>query len=102
MKFYPLVDCPSSEDLKGLGLNWSDVANITSPNGNFHWKNPFRIGIKGIVAVPTDQKRPPRQGEWYLSGAVVEAYQASKDLSQSFRIARLVIESKIVHTIVKR
>lgn len=32
-------------------------------------------------------KRPPKKGEWYLSGAFVEAYQAPNDLSTAFHIA---------------
>lgn len=38
----------------------------------------------------TGEKRQPKQGEWYLSGAIVEAYRAPNDLSSSFHIARLV------------
>lgn len=34
--------------------------------------------------------RPPRSGEWYLSGAIVEAYRAPNDLSTPFHIATLV------------
>lgn len=41
-------------------------------------------------ARPTGERRPPRAGEWYLSGAVVEAYRAPNDLSSEFRIAELV------------
>lgn len=30
--------------------------------------------------------RPPRKGEYYLSGAIVEAYKAPNDLTSSFWI----------------
>ena len=30
--------------------------------------------------------RPPRKGEWYLSGAIPEAYLASSDLSTPYHI----------------
>ena len=30
--------------------------------------------------------RPPNKGEWYLSGAIVEAYRAPSDLSVSFHV----------------
>lgn len=46
---------------------------------------------KKFTAVPTGEFRPPKKGEWYLSGAVVEAYKARNDLTQEFHIARLVL-----------
>lgn len=42
------------------------------------------------VAVRTDEFRPPRKGEYYLSGAAAIAYKAPNDLSDSFRIMRLI------------
>lgn len=45
----------------------------------------------------TGEYRPPRKGEWYLSGSPVEAYRAPNDLSQPFHIARIV-EVKVVQT----
>lgn len=38
----------------------------------------------------TGEKRPPRAGEWYLSGAVVEAYRALSNQTTTFHIARIV------------
>lgn len=35
----------------------------------------------------TGEFRPPRKGEWYLSGAIVAAYQAPNDLSTPYWIA---------------
>lgn len=34
--------------------------------------------------------RPPLKGEWFLSGAIVQAYRAPNDLGQAFRIVRPV------------
>lgn len=45
---------------------------------------------RGMVAVDTGEMRPPRKGEWFLSGAIVEAYQAPNDLTMAYHIARLV------------
>lgn len=45
-------------------------------------------------AVTTGEFRPPRKGEWYISGAIPEAYDAKADLSCSYWIARLVENSK--------
>jgi hypothetical protein len=49
----------------------------------------WRIQNK-IVAVRTGEKRPPKKGEWYLSGAIIHAYQAGQDLTCEYHIARLV------------
>jgi hypothetical protein len=43
-----------------------------------------------IMARWTGTTRPPRKGEWYLSGALIEAYRAPKDLDASYPIAELV------------
>lgn len=68
MKSYPLVDT----------LTKTDLAKV-------------RITTKARVrAVATSEFRKPKKGEWYLSGAVVEAYRAHSDLSANFRIAKLV------------
>jgi hypothetical protein len=38
----------------------------------------------------TGEFRPPRQGEWYLSGAIIEAYLAPAGLSSAYWIARRI------------
>ena len=43
-----------------------------------------------VMAQATGEKRPPTCGEWYLSGAIVEAYQAPSNLATPFDIARIV------------
>lgn len=43
--------------------------------------------------------RPPRKGEWFLSGAMIGAYRAGQDLTASYHIARLVtVETRTVLT----
>lgn len=37
---------------------------------------------------PTGEFRAPRKGEWYLSGAIPEAYRAPNDLSTPYHILR--------------
>lgn len=39
--------------------------------------------------------REPKKGEWYLSGAVIEAYRAPNDLTQKFHIAKLYKVRKV-------
>lgn len=48
----------------------------------------------------TGEKRRPKKGEWFLSGAVVDGYEAYNDLSQIYHIGELVIvETKEIKTI---
>jgi hypothetical protein len=48
-----------------------------------------RTGYR-IMAQLTGECRPPQKGEWYLSGAIPEAYQAPASLYQPFKIVKLV------------
>jgi len=43
-----------------------------------------------VYAVMTGERRAPRKGEWFISGAIPEAYYAVNDLSQVYPIAKLV------------
>ena len=43
-----------------------------------------------IKAQWTGEKRPPKKGEWYLSGAIIEAYQAKNDMTTPYYITKLV------------
>lgn len=45
---------------------------------------------KDVFAVFSGEHRPPKKGEWFLSGAVPEAYYAPNDLSTPYYIAKLV------------
>lgn len=38
----------------------------------------------------TGEFRPPRKGEWYLSGAIVEGYRAVANTSTPFPIGQLL------------
>lgn len=83
-EFYPVVDRLSYEERKHFGLE-----DVFMP-------------IKAMRAVWTGEKRPPRAGEWYLSGSIVEAYKAPNDLTTPFHIARLVkVEEKTVLVVVQ-
>jgi hypothetical protein len=68
-KYYPLADEPSPEELYNLEV--SD-----------------KVGVR---AMATGEMRAPRKGEWFLSGAVVEAYRANNDISIQYNIAKLVV-----------
>jgi hypothetical protein len=49
-----------------------------------------RLRLQGIKAQATGEFRCPKKGEWFLSGAYIEAYQAPADLRIPYHIARLV------------
>tara|TARA_R110002096_G_scaffold66682_2_gene162220 strand:- start:34938 stop:35174 length:237 start_codon:yes stop_codon:yes gene_type:complete len=56
-------------------------------------KELYEIGATDrskVKAVYSGQFRPPRKGEWFMSGSIVEAYKAKSDMTVSYHIARLV------------
>lgn len=76
---FSIVDRIPSEDLKRLGGR-----------------------ERNIMAVWTGEKRPPKSGEWFISGAVPEVYRARADLTTVYHIARLVqVERKEVVRVVQ-
>jgi len=71
------------------------------PLADYHPENFRHHNIK---AKWNGEKRQPKKGEWYLSGAIIEAYQAKNDLSSVFHIATLcqvVTQIKEITTIIK-
>ena len=88
-KYFRIADRVSIDEARKLGIKW--------PQCNSPWRRFGDIAM----AERTNEFRPPRKGEWYLSGASPAAYKAPNDLSQAFRIMRLVgirREQKVVET----
>lgn len=54
------------------------------------------IGVIGLAAKWTGKQRPPLKGEWYISGAIPQAYRAVNNLKVSFPIAKLVRVERVV------
>jgi hypothetical protein len=54
--------------------------------------NRFRVEATG-------EFRPPKRGEWYISGAIPEAYLAPNDLTVSYHIGVLV-SGEVVKTFI--
>ena len=73
---YPLGDTPTSADLPGVPFDKRFVSDFLP---NRHYK-----------AVMIGRIRPPKKGEWYLSGAIPAAYRAPNDLTTSYHIMKLV------------
>lgn len=58
---------------------------------------------KNIKAISAGDFREPKRGEYYLSGAYVEAYKANNDLMTKYYIARLVeVEKTYSKTLIKK
>jgi hypothetical protein len=58
-------------------------------------RGTYRGGGYSIIQGPgffraTGEWRAPKRGEWYLSGAVIEAYQALQDLDGVYWIAQRI------------
>jgi len=57
---------------------------------------PNRPRFDGF-AIPTGEFRPPKAGEWYISGALPAAYRAPNDLTTAYHIARLGAVVRLEH-----
>lgn len=58
--------------------------------GGKRWTLPLVVRVeRGFYFYKVLGFRPPKRGEWYLSGAVVEAYKSCSDLETPY----LVIET---------
>ena len=55
-----------------------------------------------VAARWTGMKRPPKAGEWYLSGADITAYRASNDLSIAYHIAELCEIERVTSTVITK
>ena len=49
-----------------------------------------RAAGKDRAGLWTGEKRSPKRGEWYISGAIPTCYCALNDLTTSYAIARVV------------
>lgn len=76
----------------------SDVAEVLDEDATYPLgdsKPPHLKGVK-VRALPCGAFRPPRKGEWFLSGSLVTAYQAAHDMSTPYRLAVLVEVEEVV------
>lgn len=96
--FYPLVDRLPLRDRTAI----LDQVGFTIPDEELNNRTDSLRGCdvrsikengyisRHVFAKWTGEKRPPKKGEWYLSGAIIGAYQAGHDLSNDYHIATLV------------
>jgi hypothetical protein len=83
---YPLADPLTYRERTRWGI--PHISNVQCTDGS------------EIRAVWDQQpQRPPKKGEWFLSGAIVEAYRAQNDFTHPYAIAKLVRVRKVVREI---
>jgi hypothetical protein len=87
-KYYRLAEAPDADDLKRLGLTVADLQG----GGDIGIHGFSEARPRQILALPSEGKlRPPKKGEWYLSGAIPQAWRALNDLTTPYVIVRLLI-----------
>lgn len=52
------------------------------------------ISLGGFWYYDVVDFRPPKKGEYYLSGAIVEAYRAPNDLGDSFLVVKKTVKAR--------
>lgn len=75
---YNLGDTPTAHETGGAPVGQRLVGEFVSP------------AHRHFGAIATGERRAPKKGEWYLSGAIATAYRAPNDLTTVFQIAKLV------------
>lgn len=75
---YPLGETPSAEETGGAPFKERFAATSVG------------VAPSGFGAVRTGEFRPPKKGEWYLSGAAPVGYRAPNDLHTAYYIVELV------------
>lgn len=89
-KLYNVIDFINSEEIKNyLPSDW----NEKSINEKMTFKRNFRAYFTG-------ETRCPKKGEWFLSGAIIEAYKAPNNLTTPYKIAKLLLtETKVMEQV---
>ncbi len=73
---YPIGDTLTREEAGGAEFKERFA-------GSYMENRHFRV-------IPTGEKRAPKKGEWYLSGALVTGYRSPSDATAEYLIAKLV------------
>ena len=89
MKTYPLGEHPTYKERKEFELLVPEGVKI-----------PYFSGSRyEILCIKIGEKRPPKKGEWYLSGCNENGdpngWKAPNDLSNSFILAKLVLIQRV-------
>ena len=70
---------------------------LASEHRFYFWHRGIRPKHPHVIrATKSGEFRVPKKGEWFLSGAIVEAYLAHNDyLSTKYHIAKIVIVKEV-------
>lgn len=82
-ELFPVADRISLAEQGALGVS----GQTSAPNIGLYPRN--------VRAEYTGEFREPKAGEWFLSGAHIEAYYSKNELSQKYHIAKLVRVEKV-------
>lgn len=63
---------------------------MRAPKGVYPSATPYIRLARESGFIATGEFRPPTRGEWYLSGAIIHAYEAPNALTTPYWIAKLV------------
>ena len=88
--YYSLHDAASRDEKNALG------APKICMRVHCMWEHPEH-GWVLIMAKGTNECRPPKRGEWYISdGAHYAGHKATEDLTQDYYIAELVRVRQVI------
>lgn len=88
-KYYNLADDLTEKDCLGLGISTKFCL----------WSSKKISENVKVVAKKSKEYREPKKGEWFISGAIGEAYHSPNDLSNKYHIAKLVLVKSITKLI---
>ena len=74
-ELYPLADWPTDQEAQCFGFEYGHCTQGQT---------------RRLMGKKTGEFRPPKRGEWFLSGAVPEGYRALADMDGSYHILELV------------
>jgi hypothetical protein len=91
-RVYPLAthERLKQVDMLRLKVTMNQVGNYIesrglNPDGSHNNNSLIKIG-----AIRTGEKRPAKAGEWFISGAIPEAYRMPNDSTVTQTIAKLI------------
>jgi hypothetical protein len=95
MREFPLYSdaavalCPTARFVGGVSRWLCECKSPRDCKGVLYTKKAKGfIGGRWVWVIPTGEVRPPRKGEYYLSGAMPAAYQAGYDFNTPYMIGR--------------
>lgn len=94
-----MTTSPSPSTLPGRNIQYTNKHTTISKDLDalYPLGDNYHI-LLAYHAKRTGEFRPPREGEWYLSGSTIHAYRAYAGMSQPYHICKLV-KTKVTQVI---